>query len=278
MDLIMDAILDTLKIWPFLWGIYIMFEYIGNKRTISLNNSTLTPILGALSGCIPQCGASVAAASLYASRMITVGTLLAVFLSTSDEAIPLMMAHPNQWKTIGRLILIKVIFASFIGILIDALMHRGNKIVEVRGTQKHYCQDPCCRKQSNIFQVSFERSLKVIIFLLIMTILINWIVDLIGEASLSQLLLSNSWGQPLIAALIGLIPNCISSVLLTDLYLQGIISFGSVLAGLCTGAGAGLLALFKVNKSMRQNLVIMIALYILGATLGLIFHSIIYIV
>ena len=109
-------------------------------------------------------------------------------------------------------------------------------------------------------------------------ILINWIVDLIGEASLSQLLLANSLGQPMIAALIGLIPNCISSVLLTNLYLQDIISFGPVLAGLCTGAGTGLLALFKIDKSIKHNLVSMIALYMLGTTLGLIFHSIIYLV
>ena len=102
----------------------------------------MTPILGALSGCIPQCGASVAVSSLYASGMITVATLLAVFLSTSDEAIPLMMAHPNQWRTIGQLILIKVTFAGFIGILIDTIVHRDNKIVEVRSTQNHYCQAP----------------------------------------------------------------------------------------------------------------------------------------
>ena len=164
MDLIIDALLDTLKIWPFLWLVYIMLEYIGSKRTISLEKHTLTPILGALSGCIPQRGASVATASLYASGMITVGTLLAVFLSTFDEAIPLIMAHPNQWRTIGQLILIKVIFVSFIGILIDAIVHRDNKMVEIRSTQKHYCQDSCCHKKSNIFQISFERSLKVIIF------------------------------------------------------------------------------------------------------------------
>ncbi len=276
LGILCDAFLDTIKIWPFLWMIYLMFEYIGNKRNVLTRKSKLTPVLGALSGCIPQCGASVAAASLYADGIITVGTLFAVFLSTSDEAIPLMMTYPQEWQTIIKLIVIKLIFASIIGILIDYFVPHHHKEASNSSQGSHQNHDFCCRKKTkSIFQVAFNRSLKVVGFLMVMTIVINVIITLIGEASLSNLLFSNTWGQPFIAALIGLIPNCISSVLLTDLYLQGIITFGSVLAGLCTGAGAGLLVLFQQNKSIKQNLLIVIILYLLGATIGLTFHNMI---
>ncbi len=276
MDLLWDAFLDTIKIWPFLWIVYLFFECIGNKRNALIRQSKMTPVLGALSGCIPQCGASVAAASLYADGIITVGTLLAVFLSTSDEAIPLMMTYPQEWQTIVKLVIIKLIFASMIGILVDYFVPHRQISRSNRSQVINKYHDLCCRQKANsIFRVAFNRSVKVVGFLLIMTIIINWIVTIIGEASLSTLLLSNTLGQPFIAALIGLIPNCVSSVLLTDLYLQGIITFGSVLAGLCTGAGAGLLVLFQQNKSIKQNLIIVTILYLLGATIGLTFHNMI---
>ena len=119
MDLLMDAFLDTAKVWPLLYIVYAIFEWVEHKQINLCAKKELGPIAGALSGCIPQCGASIAASSLYSGRVITLGTLLAVFISTSDEAIPLMFTHVNQWKMIALLVIIKVIYASFVGILID---------------------------------------------------------------------------------------------------------------------------------------------------------------
>ncbi|EGC92949.1 MULTISPECIES: putative manganese transporter [Turicibacter] len=268
MDLLMDAFLDTAKVWPLLYIVYAIFEWVEHKQINLCAKKELGPIAGALSGCIPQCGASIAASSLYSGRVITLGTLLAVFIATSDEAIPLMFTHVNQWKMIALLVIIKVIYASFVGILID-LLWRGERS-ELSTVSRYEYQ-----KEKSIFIEAFERSVKVLVFLFIMTFLINLVISWIGEDTLARGLMTTSYKQPFLAALIGLIPNCAASVLLTDLYLKGMITFGSLLAGLCTGVGAGLLTLFKMNKLLKENLVIIGLLYFFGVLIGLTLHILI---
>ncbi len=265
-ELVLDALLDTFKIWPLLMVVYLLFEFIGNRRSVYLKGYRLGPTLGALSGCIPQCGASVAASSLYAEGNITLGTLLAVFISTSDEAIPLMLAYKDQWLFIVWLLIIKATYAMIIGWTVD-------KIFEVKQKSTYYSSQKCnascdCHKE-NIFIGAFRRSLKVLVFLFIMTCLMNLFIAVIGENTLEQWPLRTSRWQPFISAAIGLIPNCISSVLITQLYLEGMISFGAVMAGLCTGAGAGLLVLFKENRPLSENIKIVFGLYALGVLLGM---------
>lgn len=279
LDLVIDAVLDTVKIWPLLFLVYLVFEFIGNKRSDYLKGKTMGPIIGALSGCIPQCGASVAAAGLYARRAITIGTLFAVFISTSDEAIPLLMMYPEKWGTVGFLLLIKVAFAIVVGVSIDFAFKSYNKKkvkMQAMGQEienscpKNKCKSSCCQSKSSLLQKAFKRSYKVVSFIFIMTLLLNIVISLIGEDNLANLLLVDSILQPAVAALIGLIPNCVSSILLTELYIEGIISFGSVLAGLCTGAGVGLLVLFKSNRPQVDNFKILVGLYSIGTVIGLI--------
>lgn len=271
MEFLLDALIDSLKVWPLLYTIYIGFEWMGSSHTSLFAKKTVSPLIGAIGGCIPQCGVSVIASSLFANRYITMGTLLAVFLSTSDEAIPLMLTYPDQWKMIVRLIVLKVIYATVVGVIIDLCMRQT---IRVKSTiLSNECpNENCCQQNKSIFKSALNHSIKIVIFLFIMTMLINLIIFFIGEESLSRMLMSNSNIQPFIAALIGLIPNCVSSILLTDLYLKGMISFGSILAGLCTGAGAGLLTLFKLNKSVKQNMQIVMLLYLFGSLIGLVFH------
>lgn len=269
MEFIWDAFIDTVRIWPLLIVVYVVFEFIGNQRTTYLRGNHMGPVLGAMSGCIPQCGASVAASSLYAAGSITIGTLLSVFISTSDEAIPLMLAYRNQWSFIILLLAIKVIYAILIGIFID-------KVFDVKPKRNIYvvssCSKVCDCHESNIVMSALRRSLKVVIFLFIMTCLMNGFILMIGENVLQQWLLRTSKWQPFISAAIGLVPNCVSSILITQLYLEGMISFGAVVAGLCTGAGAGLLVLFKENRPISENLKIVFLLYILGASMGVILN------
>lgn len=269
MGFILDTFIDTVKIWPLLIMVYVVFEFIENQRTTYLKDRHMGPVLGAMSGCIPQCGVSVAASSLYATGSITLGTLLSVFISTSDEAIPLMLTYRNQWSFIILLVAIKIIYAILIGIFVD-------KVFEVKPKRSTYisskCSKTCDCHESNLVIDALCRSFKVVFFLFIMTCLMNGVILMIGENVLEECLLETSKWQPFISAAIGLVPNCVSSILVTQLYLEGMISFGALVAGLCTGAGAGLLVLFKENRPMSENLKIVFLLYVLGTAIGIILN------
>lgn len=269
MGILLDALSDTIKILPLLVGVYIIFEWIEVRGNMYLKRCPLGPVLGAISGCIPQCGASVAASSLYATGSITLGTLLAVFISTSDEAIPLMMTYCEQWPFIILLLIIKVCYAIVIGEVVDKLFNIKGRL------HNHVFSNYMNLDDSNEHCVLFKsiiRSLKVVIFLFLMTCLMNLVMMLVGEEVLENWLLKTANWQPFVSAGIGLIPNCISSVLVTKLYLEGMISFGTVIAGLCTGAGAGLLVLFKENRSLFENIMIVFILYSVGVLIGLLLN------
>lgn len=249
--------------------VYVFFKFIGNQQTTYLRDYHIGLVLGAMSGCIPQYGASVAASSLYAAGSITIGTLLSAFILTSDEAIPLMLVYRNQWSFIILLLVIKAIYAILIGIFID-------KVFDVKLKRNIYvvpsCSKVCGCHKSNIVMSALRRSLKVIIFLFIMTCLMNGVILVIRENILEQWLLRTSKWQPFISVVIGLAPNCVSSTLITKFYLEGMISFGAVVAGFCIGAGADLLVLFKENRPMSENLKIVFLLYVLGASIGVILN------
>ena len=272
MEFVLDAFIDALKIWPLLVIVYVVFEFMGNQRTTYLKNHRLGPVLGAIGGCIPQCGASVAASSLYAAGSITLGTLLSVFISTSDEAIPLMLTYRDQGAFIILLLVVKMIYAILIGSFVD-------NVFDVKPKRNTYsllkCSKACDCHESNIVMSAIRRSLKVVVFLFIMTCLMNVVIWVIGENVLEQWLLRAYKWQPFISAAIGLVPNCVSSILITQLYLEGMISFGAVVAGLCTGAGAGLLVLFKENRPISENLKIVCVLYVLSVVIGVILNCLV---
>ena len=186
----------------------------------------------------------MATSSLYATRAITLGTLITVFISTSDEAILLMMTYREQWPFIILLLVIKVCYAIIVGELVDKLFNAKDSLHNHTFSQYMRLNDS---HEHNLLLRSIICSLKVVIFLFLMTCLMNMIMMLVGEEILENWLLKTASWQPFVSAAIGLIPNCISSVLVTKLYIEGMISFGTVIAGLCTGAGAGLLVLFKEN-------------------------------
>lgn len=277
---LLHAAIDSLKLLPFLFLAYLLIEYIEHRASDRfqrfLNGSgKFGPLGGAVVGLIPQCGFSGAAANLYSCRVITVGTLAAVFLATSDEAIPVLLANPEHIGDVGALLLCKVVIAVLAGFLLDfAKLLRPAHTDGPQEAIHHLCGDEhCgCEEGHGIFRSALHHTVRIFVFILLLTILLNLGIELIGDEQLSKLLMSDTVFQPAIAALIGLIPNCAASVLITQLYVAGTISFGSAVAGLCTGAGVGLIVLFKTNRNMKQNFQILLYLYLAGTIAGTVIH------
>lgn len=272
-DVLIDTILDCLRMLPFLFIAFIVLEAIehhaGKKITSALAASGKAgPLIGSALGCIPQCGFSVFAANLYSGGIITLGTLIAVFLSTSDEAIIILLSKPDKGIEILKLILIKVIIGIFAGYIVDLIRRRRpekqKKVEELCDSENCHCHE-----HKGIIYPAFLHTIKIFLFIFIFTGALNFLIEFIGIEKLSAILLHDTFFQPLIAALIGLIPNCASSVMLTELYLSGAISFASIVAGLCSGAGIGLIVLFRANKNIKENLKILGLLYAIAAVCGL---------
>lgn len=271
LELILDAVLDTLKTLPFLFGAYLLIEFLEHRASEKLTGALrkmgpFGPLGGAVLGCVPQCGFSVAAANFYAGRLITPGTLLAVFLSTSDEAVPILLSRPGSGKALLALLGVKLLSAAVFGLLIDLVCRRFLKLPQ----EEPFCSlcADCDCEHEGIFLSALRHTGKVFFFLLLVNFLLGGAIRWIGEETLSRFLLSGSVLQPLLAGLIGFIPNCAASVLLTELYLSGSLSFGAAVAGLCTGAGLGLLVLFRTNRRWKENLALSGALYLAAVLTG----------
>ena len=272
-DVLLDAFKDTLITLPFLFGVYLLIEYIEHKSSDKLGNALrkMGPFGsagGAVIGAIPQCGFSVAASNLYAGRLISMGTLIAVYISTSDEAIPLIIGEPKAVPMLWKLILIKVGIAMAAGMVVDlAIKLFGKK--EKQEPFKELCADCDCEHHS-ILHSALHHTLHIIIFILIINLVLGFVMEFAGKQTVEKLMMTDSWVQPVIAAFIGFIPNCAASAVLTKLYIGGVVSFGALIAGLCTGAGVGLMVLFRTNKNHKQNFTIMGILYVVAVASGLI--------
>lgn len=270
-EVFLHALEDCLKMLPFLFGAFLLLEALEHKASERINRvlakaGKAGPAVGALLGCIPQCGFSIVAANLYSGGVVTLGTLLAVMIATSDEAILILLGNPGQGGEILRLLLTKVLIGVAAGYGADALI-RGRK--REKKEIEDLCTDCGCHEHHGILRPALYHTGKIFLFLLLFSVALEFAIHVLGMERISRILLSDSLFQPFIAALIGLIPNCASSVLLTQLYLSGVISFASVIAGLCTGAGLGLAVLFKVNRDRRENLRILCLLYAVSAGAGI---------
>ncbi len=274
-EVLADAVIDTAKLIPFLFLTYLLMEWLEEKtgeKTVSIirKNGRWGPVIGAALGVVPQCGFSAAAASLYSGGLITVGTLLAIFLSTSDEMLPIMISEAVSPMTIGKILLAKILLGLLFGIGIDTLnklRHRWKKDKE-----KHIhdlCeQDHCHCEEGNAFLSALRHTIQIVIFIFIFTFVIGLLIELVGENAIGTFLTSRPVTGVLLSALIGLIPNCGASVTITELYLRGILSSGQMIAGLLVGAGVGLMVLFRTNRRLVENLKITGILYLSGVLGG----------
>ena len=272
---LIHSLLDTLKISLFLFVSYLLmelFEHHAGKKSENIikNSGRIGPLVGGLLGAVPQCGFSAAAAGLYSGRLITRGTLIAVFLATSDEMLPIMLSATAEGRvsplTLLSILGVKVVGGIAVGFLIDLITKENAHEAHVSKLCEH---EGCNCSHDGIWLSTLKHTAKVAIFVLLTTFIVTFGVELIGEDRLGSLLHSLPVVGELAAALIGLIPNCAASVVITELYIGGTISAGQMLAGLFTGSGVGLLVLFRTNRSIRENLLLTGILYVCGVALGL---------
>lgn len=287
LDSILDALHDTWLMLPLLYVVYLFLEYLQRKNdqndSFFWNLQKYGPLFGALLGLIPQCGFSILAATLYVSRNITLGTMIAVFIATSDEAVPILISEPKLIPSLGLLLVLKFVIAAACGFFIDHVLERHQKIIRFSelADEDELAQEEedeeaiansleeqeapscsCCYPQYPLWLSALLRSAKIWLFIFLFSIVMNVITGLIGEENLAAFLQTSEVFQPLFAALFGFIPNCAATVVLCQLFAANALTFGSLLAGLITNAGLGLVALFQYDPNRRQLWKVLVLLLI----------------
>ncbi len=279
LDILLDTVIDSIKLLPFLFIAYLIMEYIEHKisdksKEKIQKSGRIGPAIGSILGIFPQCGFSVAATNLYAARIITLGTLISVYLSTSDEMLPILISKAVPIGTILSILGVKFIIGMVYGFAIDFILQIRNKNKKEQNKIIDLCEEEHCHCENGILKSALKHTISIFIYIFILTLIINVVVEIIGEENLKSFMSGQAIFEPIFASLIGLIPNCASSVIITELYLSEIISFGSLIAGLLVNAGAGVLMLFRINKNLKENIKIVILLFILGAVTGIVFNLI----
>lgn len=293
-EIFFEALTDSAKTIPFLLAIYVAIElaeakFGGKIKKLARAAGKRAVLIGALAGALPQCGFSVVAAALYSQRLITIGALLAVFLSTSDEAVPILLSNPGSAPTAIILILVKIAIAIAAGSLVDSAFRETNQKTLARinafasgnDDPNHHHEDQsgnmaCCGHNAtptakitfnNVFWHPIVHTAKIFVYIFAISLAIAAAFETIGQNELINIFYQNNWA-PILAALIGLIPNCAASVAITEFYLNGLIGFGAAVAGLCASAGLGLLVLFREEKNKRHALMITTILFSISAITG----------
>lgn len=261
--------IDSIKMLPVLFLVYLVIEVLEHKNNnivhhMFMKSKKSGPLIGGVFGCIPQCGFSVIASDLYAKGNITKGTLIAVFISTSDEALPILFSEPGKIKAILPVIFIKFLVAIVVGFIIDAVMHPGKQSISCEHAhhEHHHYHGNCESCSNGIIKSAIIHSVRIFIFVFIISLIIDFTLENVEGAF--DFVGKYPFVAPFITPVIGLIPSCGASVLLTELYVSGAINIGALIGGLCAGAGVGLTVLLKANKNMKDNLKIVSILYITG--------------
>lgn len=299
------SIEDTLYLIPFLFVTYLAMEWLehkaGDKAEDAVRRAGAAgPVVGALVGIVPQCGFSAAAATLWAGRVITLGTLFAVFLSTSDEMLPIFLAEQVAPATILKIMGVKLMIGMVMGFVVDAVIRLARRdreklrIHELCERDRCHCNGDCetCEQQpelaydfehdeehghhhegGSILRSALKHTVQVTVFIFIITLVLDGALELVGEDALAAFLGSNPVLSVLGSALVGLIPNCAASVVIAQLYVEGALGAGAMMAGLLVSAGVGLLVLFRTNRGLRQNLIVLAGLWATGVFWGLIISA-----
>ncbi len=273
LELLLDVVLDSLKTVPFLFLSYLLIEYVEHKASEHFLHKLASirktgPLLGSALGIVPQCGFLVSSIRLFTGGLISFGTLAAIFISVSDEALPVLLSNPKTVSAILPLVAIKLLLAICFGYLIDTISkphdtpHHDHEILH------SHCEEDCC--DNGIVRPVLKHTAKSWVFILLSLLIFETVLFLLGESVLTSLFLSGSVLQPVFASLLGLIPGCASSIMLSELYASSAISFGSLTAGLIANSGIGLVFLFRSNRNSKQNLTIALLLFVLGCVTGFI--------
>lgn len=276
---ILDSLIDTVKLIPFLLITYIIMEFIEHKTSHKTKDAIkksghFGPLIGGILGVVPQCGFSAAASSLYSARIITLGTLIAVFLSTSDEMLPILISEAVDVRIILSILGIKLVIAVIVGFIIDLFFRKKFETSEDEPEIKDLCEHEHCHCEHGIFKSALKHTINITLYIFIISLVLNIIIYFIGEDNLAHILNSTPIIGPIIASLVGLIPNCASSVIITQLYLSKVLNFATMIAGLLVNTGVGLLILFRTNKDLKENIKITVLLFAIGVIFGIIFDLI----
>lgn len=274
-DILFDTVLDSIKILPFLFFTYLLMEFLehntGNKARERIRHAgQFGPLWGGLLGIVPQCGFSTAASSLYAGRVITVGTLLAVFLSTSDEMLPIMISEAVPMPVMAKILAAKAVIAIISGMAVEFFYVKLLKRQEEEMDIHVVCEEEHCRCEDGILKSAVKHTVKILFYILLISLVLNLMIGIIGSDTLERLFVGVPVVGELVAALVGLVPNCASSVVITQLYLDGIIGAGEMMSGLLVNAGVGILVLLRLNRDRKQNAGIIAALYGIGVFWGVV--------
>ena len=276
LEVIEETLLDSIKLIPFLFIAYLIMEYIEHKtskksRETIKKSGKFGPLIGSFLGIFPQCGFSVVATNFYAGRVITLGTLISVYLTTSDEMIPIMISEAVPLWTILKILFVKLVIGIAAGFVIDFVLRLINKNKKIEEENiVDLCEHDHCHCEKGILKSSIHHTLSIFVFILIVTFIINTAIYFIGEENISNILLNKPIFGPIVSSLIGLIPNCASSVIITNMYLKNVINVGTMIAGLLVNAGVGLVVLFKTNKKIKEKIAIICLLYIVGVISGIV--------
>ncbi len=271
LDIIIDTLIDCLKILPFLFIAFLLMEYFEHKiksksRKKIEKAGKFGPLFGGILGAIPQCGFSVLATNLYTTRIITIGTLISIYLSTSDEMLLILISEKVDTSIIIKILLFKVIIGILAGFVIDLLIRKkkDEKVV------KEFCKHSHCDCEHSLLKSTIKHTINIFVFIFITSVILHLGMHYFGEKIIEKVFLKESIFGPFIASIIGLIPNCASSVILTKLFASSIITLPSLIAGLLTGSGVAILILFKINKNIKENISILITLYLIGSITGVV--------
>ena len=277
LDVVLDTLVDGVKLLPFLFLTYLAMEYIEHKTTAKTKNTIkksgkLGPLVGGILGAFPQCGFSTAGSNLYAGRVITLGTLISIYLSTSDEMLPVFLSEKVPMSTILSMIAVKAVIGMVAGFIIDFVIRIRKLSQEQDSTSKigHMCDHDHCHCDKSIVKSALNHTLTIFAFILVISFLLNTAVFFVGEDSIAGIILDRPVLGSILSGIVGLIPNCAASVVITQLYVEGVISIGATMSGLLVGAGAGLIVLFKENRDIKENIKIVALLYAIGVACGII--------
>lgn len=275
LNILQNTAIDTIKLIPFLFITYLIMEYIEHKTSNKLRETIkksgkFGPLLGAVVGIFPQCGFSVSATNLYAGKVITIGTLIAVYLTTSDEMLPILLTESVPISTILTILGIKLLIGIIAGFLVDIVFNIIKKDKDEEQQIEELCEHEHCHCDEGIVPSALKHTINITIFIFIITLILNSIITCIGEETIAHFISKNVILGPVIAGLIGLIPNCASSVIITELFIEKVISMPILISGVAVNAGVGLLVLFKTNKNIKENMSIVGLLYLIGVLAGII--------
>lgn len=306
LDVLADGVIDTVKLVPFLFVTYVVMEAIEHASDARVTRAVATagtagPVVGGLLGALPQCGFSAMASTLYAARVVTAGTVVAVILSTSDEMVPVFLAHGDAMGVMALVIVLKMLLGIVIGLAVDAVLRRLHRAGDGHVHISELCEREHCGCEHedepghggdghdhdheghghgheagatglvrSVLRAALHHTLQVTAFIFVVTLVLGFLLETVGEEPLAQLSAHHPVRATFLCALVGLIPNCAASVAISELYLSGAIGLGPLVAGLLSSGGVGLLVLWRTNADVRQNAAITAFVYAVGVICGLV--------